>query len=44
VTAALSTGVLRPVVGLELPLAEAARAHQAIMAGGAKGKVVLTTA
>jgi NADPH2:quinone reductase len=44
VIAALSTGFLRPVVGLELPLAEAAKAHQTIMAGGARGKVVLTTA
>jgi NADPH2:quinone reductase len=41
VTAALATGVLRPVVGRELPLAEAAAAHQAIMAGGARGKMVL---
>jgi NADPH:quinone reductase len=43
VTAALSTGVLRPVVGVELPLAEAAKAHEVIMQGGARGKLVLVT-
>jgi NADPH2:quinone reductase len=41
VTAALRTGVLTPVVGRELPLAEAARAHEAVLAPGAHGKIVL---
>ena len=41
VSAALRTGVLRPIVGQEIPLAEAARAHQVIMESGAKGKIVL---
>ncbi len=37
----LAGGALTPVVGAEFPLAEAARAHQAVLAGGAAGKVVL---
>ncbi|MEP7118191.1 MAG: NADPH:quinone reductase [Acidobacteriota bacterium] len=41
---ALASGVLRPVVGLELPLSEAAEAHRRVMAPGARGKIVLTTA
>lgn len=40
--AGLANGTLRPVVGRELPLAEAAVAHEAIVAGGAHGKIVLT--
>jgi NADPH2:quinone reductase len=36
-------GVVDPVIGLELPLAEAAQAHKRVMAPGAHGKVVLTT-
>ncbi len=39
--AGLENGSLRPVVRLELPLAEAARAHQAVMEPGAHGKIVL---
>jgi NADPH2:quinone reductase len=39
--AGLSNGTLRPVVGRELPLAEAATAHEAIMKPGAYGKIVL---
>ena len=39
--AALASGALRPVVGLELPLAEAAEAHRRVMAPGARGKIVL---
>jgi len=39
--AGLENGTLRPVVGQELPLAEAARAHQAVMQPGAYGKIVL---
>lgn len=37
----LETGQLRPVVGIELPLAEAARAHEDILRGGSHGKIVL---
>jgi NADPH:quinone reductase-like Zn-dependent oxidoreductase len=43
VTAALRTGVLRPVVGREMALADAAKAHDAIMLPGAQGKLVLLT-
>jgi NADPH2:quinone reductase len=39
--AGLGNKSLRPVIGLEIPLAEAARAHTTIMAGGAYGKIVL---
>lgn len=39
--AGLRAGTLRPVVGRELPLAEAAEAHRAVMAAGARGKIVL---
>lgn len=39
--AALTSGALRPVVGAELPLAEAAEAHRRVMAPGARGKIVL---
>jgi len=41
VEAALENGSLRPVVGKELPLGEAVRAHKEIIAGGAAGKIVL---
>lgn len=41
VEAGLATGVLTPVVGRELPLAEAARAHELVMEPGARGKIVL---
>lgn len=34
-------GTLTPVIGRELPLAEAARAHQLVLAPGAQGKTVL---
>ena len=37
----LRNGTLRPVVGEEIPLAEAPRAHEALMAPGHHGKVVL---
>jgi NADPH:quinone reductase len=40
-SAGLENGTLRPVVAKELPLAEAARAHQEIVGGGAAGKIVL---
>jgi NADPH2:quinone reductase len=39
--AGLENKTLRPVVGQEISLAEAARAHTAIMAAGAYGKIVL---
>ncbi len=39
--AGLENGTLRPVVGKELPLAEAARAHKQILEPGAAGKIVL---
>ena len=39
--AGLTNGTLRPIVGQEMPLAEAARAHQEIMQAGAFGKIVL---
>jgi len=39
--AGLANGTLSPVVGRELPLAEASRAHEAIMEPGALGKIVL---
>jgi NADPH2:quinone reductase len=41
--AGLENGTLRPVVGKELPLAEAARAHIEILQPGAAGKIVLVT-
>jgi NADPH2:quinone reductase len=41
IAAGLSTGVLRPVVGTELPLREAAKAHVQVLAPGAYGKIVL---
>jgi NADPH2:quinone reductase len=37
----LEAGILRPVVGEEIPLAEAARAHRRLMEPGALGKIVL---
>ena len=39
--AGLENGTLRSVVGKELPLAEAGRAHEAVMSPGAYGKIVL---
>ncbi len=39
--AGLANGTLRPVIRQTLPLAEAARAHQAIMEPGAFGKMIL---
>jgi len=40
-TAGLEAGTFRPVIGLELPLAEAVRAHQLVMEGEQFGKIVL---
>jgi len=39
--AGLESGTLNPVVGREMPLAEAALAHRAVMEPGAYGKIVL---
>ncbi len=41
IVAGLRDGVLKPVVGRELPLEEAPRAHETLMAPGAHGKIVL---
>ena len=41
IIAGLENGTLHPVVGHELPLAEAPRAHQLVMEPGAYGKIVL---
>ena len=41
VIAGLENGTLRPVVGKQLPLAEAARAHKEILEPGALGKIAL---
>ena len=40
-TAGLENGTLRPVIGKELPLAEASRAHKQVLEPGAHGKIVL---
>jgi NADPH2:quinone reductase len=39
--AGLENGTLRPVIGKEMPLAEAPRAHREIMEPGSYGKIVL---
>ena len=39
--AGLENGTLRPVIGKEFPLTEAAQAHRAVMEPGAFGKIVL---
>ena len=41
IIAGLETGALNPVVGTEMPLRDAAKAHQQVMEPGAKGKIVL---
>jgi NADPH2:quinone reductase len=41
VFAGLENGTLRPVVGKQLPLADAARAHREVMEPGAYGKIIL---
>jgi len=40
--AGLESGTLSPVIAHEIPLAEAARAHEIVMSPGAKGKIELT--
>jgi NADPH2:quinone reductase len=37
----MEAGYIRPVVGRELPLRDAAAAHEAVMQPGAHGKIVL---
>jgi NADPH:quinone reductase len=39
--AGLENGTLKPVVGKEMPLAEAAKAHIAVLESGAYGKIIL---
>lgn len=41
IVAGLDSGALNPVVGTEMPLRDAARAHQQVMEPGARGKIVL---
>jgi NADPH2:quinone reductase len=41
IVAGLESGALDPAVGTELPLADAARAHELVMSPGARGKIVL---
>jgi NADPH:quinone reductase len=41
IAAGLENGTLRPHVGREMPLADAARAHEAVLQPGAHGKIVL---
>ena len=41
VGAGLASGTLTPIVAQEIPFADAARAHEAVMASGAHGKIVL---
>lgn len=41
IIAGLESGALNPVVGFEMPLKDAALAHQRVMAPGARGKIVL---
>ena len=42
--AGLETGVLKPVIDEEIPLADARRAHESIMAPGTSGKIVIKVA
>jgi NADPH2:quinone reductase len=39
--AGLENGTVKPVIGRELPLADAPRAHQLVMEPGARGKIIL---
>jgi len=41
IASGLENGTLRPVVGKEMPLADAPKAHEAVLAPGAFGKIVL---
>ncbi|MFI5344755.1 MAG: NADPH:quinone reductase [Elusimicrobiota bacterium] len=37
----LKSGALKPAIGARFPLADAAKAHEAVLASGARGKIVL---
>jgi NADPH:quinone reductase len=39
--AGLRSGALKPIIGKEMPLVEAARAHKEIIEGNAHGKIAL---
>ena len=41
--AGLENGTLKPVVGKQIPLADAARAHKEVMESGAAGKIILVS-
>ena len=41
IIAGLESGALRPVIGKEIPLAEIAQAHEAVLAPGSQGKIVV---
>jgi NADPH2:quinone reductase len=41
ISAGLENGTLNPIVGREFPLSDAAHAHEAVLAPGAFGKIVL---
>jgi NADPH2:quinone reductase len=41
IVAGLENGTLRPIVGREMPLSEAAKAHEQVLAPGSYGKIVL---
>jgi len=43
VAAGLENGTLRPIVGKEIPMKDAAVAHQEVLAPGSFGKIVLVT-
>jgi NADPH:quinone reductase len=43
IAAGLENGTLRPIVAKELPLKDAAQAHQDVLAPGASGKIVLVS-
>ena len=42
IIAGLENGTLRPILGKEFPLADAGMAHDAVLAAGAHGKILLT--
>jgi NADPH2:quinone reductase len=41
VIAGLENGALRPIIDMEIPLSEAPRAHEEVMRGGSRGKILL---
>jgi NADPH2:quinone reductase len=41
ILAGVAEGRLRPIIGREMPLADAASAHVAVLEPGAHGKIVL---